>query len=193
MRKCGGCTECCTAIEVEPLGKGQNEKCKKDTGHSCRIYATRPECCRAFTCAWLQGAIPKAHRPDKTGVVIWATLMLGTGGEQMVVARADVRPAMLRVHRQTMRYLRELSEQLPVQIIRGDDCYLWQDGKRLCEWKKNDFISLDIADGKLVNPRVIPEKEILATDADRKRWDDVQEAGKQIMEGADAEAAARKD
>ena len=186
MRSCSGCTECCTLLPIEPFNKPANKKCKHDTGHSCRIYDSKPNCCHVFTCAWLQGALPKAHRPDKTGVVVWATTFIGTKGELTPVVRATVRPGEPRVHRQTMRYLRDvLSHIIPVQIEQGSDNRLWQDGKELIQWHEDDFLQSEMVDGKFADVRVVPHDEIIATDADARAWERTQDAARLVPEPGD--------
>lgn len=186
MRTCNGCTECCTLLPIEPFDKPANQKCKHDTGHSCRIYDTKPNCCHVFTCAWLQGGIPKAHRPDKTGVVVWATILIGTGGERTPVVRATVRPGLRRIHRQTMRYLRDvISYRIPVQIEQGDAQELWQEGQKIIEWDANDFIRMDVINGRFENCRVVPHDEIIATEADARRWERTQAEAKLVPEPGD--------
>jgi hypothetical protein len=36
----------------------------------CSIYETRPEACRAYSCAWLHGLGAEQDRPDKCGILI---------------------------------------------------------------------------------------------------------------------------
>ncbi len=46
--------------------------CPYSTGHSCSIYADRPENpCRKFVCGWLEknSPLPEDYRPDKIGVI----------------------------------------------------------------------------------------------------------------------------
>ena len=70
-RKCGACTLCCTALAVPELGKKNGEPCVHITSEGCGIYEDRPLSCRAFECAWLQGAGDGLHtRPDFTGGVL---------------------------------------------------------------------------------------------------------------------------
>ena len=39
-------------------------------GKGCAIYKDRPEVCRHYECAWLQGMFEENQRPDKNGFVI---------------------------------------------------------------------------------------------------------------------------
>jgi len=67
-RKCGPCTACCTALGVEELNKPRGVICKHIC-NGCAIYATRPESCRTYYCAWRVGFGLPEDRPDKIGVV----------------------------------------------------------------------------------------------------------------------------
>src|SRR5690606_657388 len=71
-RTCGACTLCCTALAVPELDKPNGVPCKHLTPHGCGIYEERPESCRAFACAFLQGAGDLSSRPDRTGAVVSA-------------------------------------------------------------------------------------------------------------------------
>lgn len=82
-RKCGECTECCTALEVTELGMDQGgkvegfhvpkwERCEHQTEKKgCAVYSDRPQACRGFKCGWLKGIGDLADRPDKIGVVFY--------------------------------------------------------------------------------------------------------------------------
>lgn len=71
MRACGECTVCCTDTRVPELNKPERVRCQHCAiGKGCRIYASRPASCFAFQCAWSQGKLPEAMRPDKCGVMV---------------------------------------------------------------------------------------------------------------------------
>jgi len=67
MRKCNGCTFCCTVLKIEALDKPMYTACRHNSGSRCTIYNydERPDDCATFYCGWAQGAIPKRFRPDK--------------------------------------------------------------------------------------------------------------------------------
>ena len=48
---------------------GNGEACKF-LNQNCSIYDTRPEVCKRYQCAWLQGLFPENLRPDKSKVLI---------------------------------------------------------------------------------------------------------------------------
>ena len=77
VRSCGECSACCTALKVPELGKGEREPCvhaKQIVGtRRCLVYENRPDSCRKFRCAWLDGVGPVAARPDKTDIILVLT------------------------------------------------------------------------------------------------------------------------
>ena len=72
MNECGECTKCCEgylAINVYGI-KVQGYKCPC-LSKGCTIYSIRPEVCKKFQCAWLQGLFQEDWmRPDKSGLII---------------------------------------------------------------------------------------------------------------------------
>lgn len=70
-RECGSCTSCCTLLEVEAVGTSVNEWCKHcEAGKGCTIYDDRPQMCRSFSCAWLQGHLGDDWFPETSGLVV---------------------------------------------------------------------------------------------------------------------------
>jgi hypothetical protein len=70
-RQCGSCSACCTLLEVTDVGKSANEWCKHcDAGKGCTIYHHRPQMCRSFSCAWLQGHLNDEWFPETAGMVV---------------------------------------------------------------------------------------------------------------------------
>jgi Fe-S-cluster containining protein len=70
-RDCGSCTSCCTLLEVTDAGKAVNEWCKFCVaGKGCTIYEQRPQMCRSFSCAWLQGHVNDDWYPERAGIVV---------------------------------------------------------------------------------------------------------------------------
>jgi len=76
VRRCGSCSECCTALRID-MDDGTNKpmykKCPSDKGGTrcCSIYDTRPKVCRKFECAWLQGMGSQSDKPDELGVIFF--------------------------------------------------------------------------------------------------------------------------
>jgi hypothetical protein len=71
VRQCGSCTSCCTLLEVTEVGSAVNEWCKHcEAGKGCTIYDQRPQMCRSFSCAWLQGHLNDDWYPEKAGMVV---------------------------------------------------------------------------------------------------------------------------
>jgi hypothetical protein len=87
MAGCDGCTACCKIMQVRELDKPDNTWCPHCTiGAGCRIYETRPQSCRTFSCVWLQtqegpNPLPVELRPDASRVVIDTT----NGGKDIVL------------------------------------------------------------------------------------------------------------
>ncbi len=73
-RECGSCTLCCKLLGVKELNKPQGEWCKHcDIGKGCKIYDSRPNECRNFTCMWIVGMLPEEMKPDKVHAVFTVT------------------------------------------------------------------------------------------------------------------------
>jgi hypothetical protein len=71
VKQCGSCTSCCTLLEVTDAGKSVNEWCKYcEAGKGCTIYDSRPQMCRSFSCAWLQGHLNDDWYPERSGMVV---------------------------------------------------------------------------------------------------------------------------
>ena len=76
-RECGSCRLCCKLLSIgeEQGGKYREDKpagvwCKHAGPDGCRIYdSERPSDCTEFECAWLQGALKPADRPDRTKIL----------------------------------------------------------------------------------------------------------------------------
>lgn len=70
-RQCGTCSQCCTLLEVADVGKAVNAWCQHcEAGKGCRIYDDRPQMCRSFNCAWIQGHLGDEWFPETAGMVV---------------------------------------------------------------------------------------------------------------------------
>ena len=69
MEECGDCTACCTLSVVPEINKRAWEKCTHCVNNGCSIYEKRPQLCKDFECAYLQGGKDIKFRPDKCGVM----------------------------------------------------------------------------------------------------------------------------
>ncbi len=71
-KSCGECMMCCTALEIEELGKAAGPACVNCvSGGGCAIYASRPQVCRDFECEWLtRRDLPRHFRPDRIGTIL---------------------------------------------------------------------------------------------------------------------------
>lgn len=72
FKECGGCQKCCegwVAGSAFGIPFYPNKPCAFLQG-KCLVYSFRPDVCKKFHCAWLQGLFPDWMRPDKTNVLI---------------------------------------------------------------------------------------------------------------------------
>lgn len=73
-RDCGSCTVCCRdlAIVHDGMNKLPGITCEHCvTGGGCGIYATRPNVCRTYHCAWRSlDHLDESWRPDRSGILI---------------------------------------------------------------------------------------------------------------------------
>ena len=70
-RECGECNACCVWLKGDAYGHefGNGKPCHF-LKNNCSIYETRPEVCKRYQCAWLQGLFQENLRPDKSKVLI---------------------------------------------------------------------------------------------------------------------------
>lgn len=70
-RQCGGCTACCKTHPILELNNPARVWCPEcNIAKGCKIYDSRPQGCRDFTCQWLMGGGEESERPDKVKVVV---------------------------------------------------------------------------------------------------------------------------
>lgn len=113
-RRCGPCTFCCTAAGVPELNKPAGVPCEHITPEGCAIYEDRPESCRDFECAWLQGATPKQARPDLAHGLVRPT---EKGNIQIMVV--DDRWRRHPYFRRLVNDARNDRKALPVFVVHG--------------------------------------------------------------------------
>jgi hypothetical protein len=79
QRRCRQCDACCTVLAVEEVAKPEFERCdyQGQSKPGCAIYEERPESCRIWSCAWLQGFGTGNDRPDKLGLILDAVETVG--------------------------------------------------------------------------------------------------------------------
>ena len=83
-RQCGGCTACCTGLEIESrpgisttfhtgedIAKAAGERCRFAAETGCTIYEHRPLTCRNFKCDWLIGrdGYTQEDSPSNIGII----------------------------------------------------------------------------------------------------------------------------
>ena len=72
-RSCGSCSMCCypPSFEVGEWEKPENQWCRHCSGHSCNIYAERPDLCREFECMWLMcNSLADHWYPKKSKIIV---------------------------------------------------------------------------------------------------------------------------
>jgi Fe-S-cluster containining protein len=72
-RSCGSCSMCCylPLFKVGEWKKPTNQWCQHFSGHSCNIYAERPDVCREFECMWLaNNSLPDHWYPTKSKIIV---------------------------------------------------------------------------------------------------------------------------
>lgn len=128
-RKCGDCAMCCEVFTVEAVGLKQGDRCQHSTGHRCLIYQTRPDQCREFQCAWLQGAVPKPFKPNRVGAVLAGVNQ--ADGTQVLNVHVKVGD---RPNATFMRWLLACSNSMQIVIVQGDRRTLLQKGREALSW-----------------------------------------------------------
>lgn len=116
-RSCGSCNACCVGLHINELDKPANEPCKhlNSERKGCSIYAGRPGVCRVFSCAWLDGRIDSAMRPDRSGIIVWgASKEVDPLGDLVIVK--EVRKGALS-ESANMGLLRQLMKKVPVAVM----------------------------------------------------------------------------
>lgn len=70
IRSCDSCTSCCYNTRVLELNKPERVLCINCKDSACAIYENRPESCRSFSCAWLQGEMFDIQKPNLSGMMV---------------------------------------------------------------------------------------------------------------------------
>lgn len=112
-RSCGTCSVCCSRPSIEEIGKPENVLCDRHDGRRCSKYEQRPTACREFACLWLQGNLPKEHRPDRLGVAFSATR--AHAPDMDVIEAWEIRPDAAR-EGDGFKVLKALAERFPVLV-----------------------------------------------------------------------------
>lgn len=69
-RSCGGCTACCTLMNIPEFDNPAGTPCPKECSTGCSIHEIKPKTCKEYECAWLGSGLDEAFRPDKIRVMI---------------------------------------------------------------------------------------------------------------------------
>ena len=129
-RTCGHCTECCTVMKIEELGKPSGVKCEAVRREGCAIYAQRPHSCRVFECLWLMGFGANGHRPDRSGVVLHAETSDKLG---KVIVVNEARPNALRGAKGKQVFKKLRQAKMDVYIRYADGSVSLQGSKEFME------------------------------------------------------------
>jgi len=73
LKECGACNKCCSGVLVgSAYGNPFNpsKPCIFLVENKCCIYATRPETCRTYQCAWSQNLFNGLRRPDQSNILV---------------------------------------------------------------------------------------------------------------------------
>ena len=195
-RECGNCRECCIVLAVEPMNKPENVACEHLCSKGCGIYESRPNACRIFTCGWLEGAMPKSMRPDKTHAVMWGSKLIGNGGQEFSILQCDMRVGQ-KWHPRVVKALLKFSYKIPAMIVQDRRAWLYHMGQKVCEWDQRNFIRVGFKRGRLV-ATVIPRDEVIKNDADEVAWEqrqvdsiEIEETEPEFAQGARRAIAER--
>ena len=60
---------CCHVLGVIALKKAEWSSCPHQT-EGCTIYEDRPDGCKTYRCAWLDGQLNDDERPDLVGLIV---------------------------------------------------------------------------------------------------------------------------
>jgi len=86
-RRCGPCSLCCSVLRVDELAKPAGIPCENlQAGAGCGIHPSRPEICRSYRCAWLEGRFEEPDRPDRLGALV--DFLPRGGGLELVIVEA---------------------------------------------------------------------------------------------------------
>lgn len=72
-RNCGSCHACCDGwLEGYAYGVafGNKKKCSFLCAEKCVIYQIRPQVCKNYYCAWVQGLFSESLKPDESGLLV---------------------------------------------------------------------------------------------------------------------------
>ena len=107
MRDCGDCQVCCEVMSVQALAKPANTPCMHQCKSGCAIYGKRPKECKSIRCGWLDGVGDEDQRPDKSGFMLYSTLVPNFGVQVIAVQSApntfqseDVKIELMNIARQ---------------------------------------------------------------------------------------------
>lgn len=129
-RSCGDCQVCCHLFHIEVLPEEvaitRWTDCLHQCEAGCAIHLDRPQPCRNFRCAWLDGWGEPEDRPDLLGMMIELREARPRLGVRESALATEARPAAAREERARTRLL-ELKGERDVVLVdygaRGPDTW----------------------------------------------------------------------
>lgn len=184
-RACGDCQLCCELIEVTPIGKGPDERCRFQCDAGCSIYEDRPDCCRVFLCGWAIGAIDHRYKPSDVGAVLWATQLVSQNHDaNLDLFQLNIKPGRRRVGglRRLMNKLVRCSTRIPVLFVQDGQCELYFDGRFIERWAHGDFVNIQVVNGRVTSGGVLKREDVLDSPEKLADWEQRNEATALIPE-----------
>tara|TARA_R100001082_G_scaffold44666_1_gene23825 strand:+ start:6479 stop:7102 length:624 start_codon:yes stop_codon:yes gene_type:complete len=124
LRKCGPCTECCTAMYIRELDKPAGVQCEHLTSEGCGIYGEHPAECQLFACMWLDGKGTLDDRPDRAGgVAVIENHNDGLGNGLVIYTDTESKPDW-----KESRHLSKVADQV---VNEGGACFVVGHGYRV--------------------------------------------------------------
>lgn len=117
-RECGTCSLCCKLLDVPEVNKPIHDWCQhaRPGRGGCSIYATRPQVCRGYGCAWLLNpALDDRWFPQRAHLVMDSDLLKEDG---RIVIRVHLDPAHPNRWREEPYY--SVIKNIALRGLRGD-------------------------------------------------------------------------
>jgi hypothetical protein len=122
-RACGTCTMCCKLTKIDAVQKPAGIWCRHcKPGKGCTIYATRPNECRQFFCAWMtMPGLGDEWKPTQSKMVV---AVHGKNGSRMTVHVDPQRPDAWRAEPYHMNFRRwAKTEGMTILVAVGSHYY----------------------------------------------------------------------
>jgi hypothetical protein len=140
-RICGSCTLCCKTLGVHALAKPAGSWCRHcdRKGGGCTIHDRRPDECRTFSCAWLEGLLPEeSDRPDRLKTVLFEES--GESSNERIIVFVEAHPGAADANARVQFLMRHFLDQGLTVVVRNAD---YVERRRLGEPALRDRIAAD--------------------------------------------------